>query len=276
MKNKRTRLLSVIAIITIFNGVLSVIYSFPSFALKTSLKQGGLTVSDQVTITRVQPNSTAEQAQLLKDDVIDAVNSQKISSTEQFIDLINSLVGQEITITYKRAGSSYSNRLIPRINPPLSEGKVGIEIINRGVEKKPVYEIIPRAIIRSYMVYEESPFFKSVYLAIPSEYTIINFDKTFHRLQNLVVGFITIVIGIGLWRLKKWAYFGFIGATIYSVLWFLFYLISSQPWTYINLAFLANISGIAIMFIFIAYSVIIAIQICFTFYVYKQKKLFHA
>ena len=91
MKNKRTRLLSVIAIITIFNGVLSVIYSFPSFALKTSLKQGGLTVSDQVTITRVQPNSPAEQAQLLKDDVIDAVNSQKISSTEQFIDLINSL-----------------------------------------------------------------------------------------------------------------------------------------------------------------------------------------
>jgi regulator of sigma E protease len=77
-------------------------------------------------ITGVQPNTPAAQANMQAGDRILAVDGSPVSSVNQVIDRINANVGEPVTLTLVRAGEQIDTKVTPRVNPPPSEGKVGI------------------------------------------------------------------------------------------------------------------------------------------------------
>ncbi len=90
----------------------------------------GTPASDQVMIAGVSDNSPAMQAGLLTDDIILFIDGQPIEDIDQVIDMINSRVGEEITVTVDRAGALKTFTLTPRVNPPEGEGAIGVGLSN--------------------------------------------------------------------------------------------------------------------------------------------------
>jgi S1-C subfamily serine protease len=63
-------------------------------------------------ITSVQPGTPATQAGLEPDDVVTAINGKRITSTQQFIETVDTYSpGQTITLTVKRGGQTKSIKL---------------------------------------------------------------------------------------------------------------------------------------------------------------------
>jgi putative serine protease PepD len=63
-------------------------------------------------ITQVQSGSPAASAGLQPNDVVTAINGTKITSTQQFIETVDTYTpGQTITLTVKRGGGSQSIKL---------------------------------------------------------------------------------------------------------------------------------------------------------------------
>jgi putative serine protease PepD len=63
-------------------------------------------------ISRIQPGSPAASAGLQQGDVVTAINGKKISSTQQFIETVDTYApGQSITLSVKRGGSTQSVKL---------------------------------------------------------------------------------------------------------------------------------------------------------------------
>jgi len=262
--NKRTKILSLIAILSIIGGLLSIFTSIPLYSLYTSVKQGGITVSDKVSIIQVVPNSPAADAKLKSGDAIISVNGQNISKPSDFTDISNTNQGKNINIVIEREGNTQTVQLIPRISPPPNEGIVGIILSNSQIEKKPLYQIIPQVIIRGYSGYEEQPVF------FFSSYTYK--DISFSRLQMLASGVIGIAIGIGLWKLRRWAMWGFLVLAGYSIIVSVPYLLN--PTSYIsNQPQLLFFKG-STMIDLLIYIAGLIIEVLFAIYVYKQRKLF--
>lgn len=263
-KNKRPKILSIIAILSIIGGLFSFFTSIPLYSLYTSVKQGGITVSDKVSIIQVMSNSPAADVKLKEGDIIVSVNGQGISKPADFTDISSTNQGKIINIVIEREGNTQTVQLTPRIDPPPNEGRVGIALSNSRVEKKPIYQIIPQVIIRGYSGYEEQPVF------FFSSYTYQ--DKSFSRLQSLASGIIGVVVGVGLWRLRKWAMYGFLVLVGYSIIISVPYLLNpasyifSQPQS----IFFRGLTPTD-MLIYIAGLII---EVLFAVYVYKQRKLF--
>jgi putative serine protease PepD len=63
-------------------------------------------------ISQVQPGSPASGAGLQQGDLVTAINGKKISSTQQFIETVDTYSpGQSVTLTVKRDGSTQSIKL---------------------------------------------------------------------------------------------------------------------------------------------------------------------
>jgi putative serine protease PepD len=63
-------------------------------------------------VTTVQPSSPASSAGLTQNDVITAINGKPVTSTEQFIETVDTYSpGQTITLTVKRSGATRSVKL---------------------------------------------------------------------------------------------------------------------------------------------------------------------
>ncbi len=210
MKNKRPKLLSIIAIFTILGGIIGVILSLPLFGLFHSIEQKGLTVKAKVNILEVQPNTPAAKAQLKVGDEVISVNNEIIDTPSDFVELVDANRGKEVSIEIERDQQSLSVALAPRINPPPGEGSVGVVLTGVKIKKVPLYQLVPQVIIRSYLGYEEAPalFFSSY----------IYQDKSYYRLRSLIVNIIWVIVGVGLWKLKKWALYGFLFLTAYGLL----------------------------------------------------------
>jgi S1-C subfamily serine protease len=63
-------------------------------------------------ITQVQPGSPAATAGLQQGDVVTAINGKKMSSTQQFIETVDTYApGQTLTLTVKHGGSTHDQKL---------------------------------------------------------------------------------------------------------------------------------------------------------------------
>ncbi len=262
--NKRTKILSVIAILSIIGGLFSIFTSIPLYSLYTSINQGGLTVGDKVSIMQVIPNSPAADAKLKAGDIILSVNGQNINKPADFTDISNTNQEKIISIVIDREGNIQTVQLTPRITSPPNEGRVGIALSNSRVEKKPLYQIIPQVIIRGYSGYEEQP----VFLFSSYKYQ----DKSFSRLQSLISGIISVVIGIGLWRLRKWSMYGFLVLAGYSIIVSVSYLLN--PASYVSNQPQSLFFRGPTMIDTLIYIVGLIIEVLFAVYIYKQRKLF--
>lgn len=269
VEKKRPKLLAVIIILTIIGGLWGIISSLPIFSIYTSLKQGGITVSDGVSVVQVLPNSPASEAQLMSGDVIVSINGTAISSSQEFVDISNASQGKEVTVVIERDGDSKTVQFIPRINPPPNEGRLGITLANTRVEKKSPSELIPKVIIRSYAGHEEKPvsFFS----------TQAYQDKKLHRLQSLVLGIASVVIGVGLWKWKKWAFYGYLLSAGYGVITAIPYLVDPAHYATAEKiqSLIFPIEQTPNLTSTILVIVSLAIELLLAYYIFRQKKLFH-
>jgi regulator of sigma E protease len=104
----------------LFNVITAVILFATVFSLSAAPLRG------LVSIVEVVPGSPAEQAGILPEDFIVAVQGQRITDTAQLSTIINANKGVEIDLTYRRAGQDTTIQTTPRLNPPEGEGALGI------------------------------------------------------------------------------------------------------------------------------------------------------
>lgn len=268
MKKTRPKLLAIIIILTIFGGMWEIISSFPFFSLYSSIKQGGITVNDKVSIQQVQPNTPASETQLMKGDTIVSINEKTVTSSSEFVDISNANQGKEVAIVFERNGNTQTVQLVPRVNPPPNEGRLGIVLSDTGVEKKSTLELIPQVIIRSYSGHEERP----VFFFSTQTYQ----DKKLSRLQSLFFGIFSVIIGIGLWKWKKWAFYGYLLTAGYGIVASIPYLANPAHYStakkieplFFPIEQTPNLTDTIMVIIFLV------IELLLAFYVFKQKKLF--
>lgn len=106
--------------------------------------------TDKVTIALVVPDSPAQEAGLLEGDRILAVEGEAVSGTEDFIALIDENLGQETSLLVKRGIDEQSHLVVPRKDPPVGEGPLGVAV--SGVEMKfyPFWQMPARGAIEGF------------------------------------------------------------------------------------------------------------------------------
>lgn len=92
-------------------------------------------VPQAVVITDIKKNSPAVEIGLKANDKIAGYNT-----TGEFIRYVNENRGKEIDLKIQRNGDSLDLKIIPRVNPPIGEGALGIGLVDAGLPKKPVFE----------------------------------------------------------------------------------------------------------------------------------------
>jgi regulator of sigma E protease len=90
----------------------------------------GIPASNQAMISQISPNSPAMQAGLQPGDIVLSVDSQEVSDIDSLITMVNERLGEEITLIIDRDGSTETFTLIPRENPPIGEGAMGVALTN--------------------------------------------------------------------------------------------------------------------------------------------------
>lgn len=87
-------------------------------------------IPQAILITKVEPNSPAAEIGLQAGDKILSAGA------DNFIKFIDEHRGQEIVIKIERNGEIKEFKTVPRINPPSSEGALGIALMESGLAKK--------------------------------------------------------------------------------------------------------------------------------------------
>jgi len=90
---------------------------------------GNPNISGKVVIEEVVSGSPAEFAGLQKDDVVLAIEDQKVKTTEELIFEVEKRAGKTVMLDIDRKGQALQTQLVPRIEPPEGEGALGIKIV---------------------------------------------------------------------------------------------------------------------------------------------------
>ena len=93
-----------------------------------------------VRIIGISKNSPAENAGLQLGDTIVSVENQEITKTSEIKDLARTHGGKEAVLVIERGAETLEVTLVPRENPPLNEGAIGITLTRAGLIKYPWYE----------------------------------------------------------------------------------------------------------------------------------------
>ncbi len=84
----------------------------------------------QVLIVEVAVNSPAEQAGLQAGDIIKTVDGQDINSMDALHEAIFAKLEETIIMAYGREGKTQETSMVPRADPPVGEGAIGIAMSN--------------------------------------------------------------------------------------------------------------------------------------------------
>ena len=98
-------------------------------------------------VLEVAKNSPAESAGILAGDEL--TGFLHVKDARNFI---SQNAGKEIEIKYKRNTEAFSAKLIPRINPPVGEGALGIAMDEIGTVKLPFYRAVIEGTKMTYKV----------------------------------------------------------------------------------------------------------------------------
>ena len=123
--------------LTIF--LFSIFFTFPEELVDT-----------QVEISKVEPGSPAEAAGLLPGDVILRTGSDvAVETSSDLIEYTQDNLGREASLVVQRGPSTVLVKLVPRANPPLGEGPMGISIRHIGgrvvTRFEPSFSVIPES-----------------------------------------------------------------------------------------------------------------------------------
>jgi regulator of sigma E protease len=87
-------------------------------------------ILSKVRIDGIAPDSPAHQAGLQVGDIILKVNNQDIDGMEALQAAIQDSLGQPTQVIFERNGQTSSVDLVPRLNPPPTEGAIGVLLGN--------------------------------------------------------------------------------------------------------------------------------------------------
>ncbi|HQE92837.1 MAG TPA: M50 family metallopeptidase [Anaerolineae bacterium] len=82
----------------------------------------------RVVINEVAPASPAAEANVQVNDIIVAINGEKVEGTNDVSLLTQKSLGQPTELTLERNGETLTVSLVPRVNPPEGQGAMGIVI----------------------------------------------------------------------------------------------------------------------------------------------------
>ena len=119
-------LMNIILAIVIF----SVVYFFTGIPRDTK----------NVRVVDVLPESPAQEAGILKDDVLERVDDQLVDSARGFISYVDSKKGEEINIVVRRGDDLLTFSVVPRISPPKNEGPLGVVISSTEIYFPPAWQ----------------------------------------------------------------------------------------------------------------------------------------
>lgn len=96
---------------------------------------------DKVIVSSVLKDSPAQTAGLKSGDIIEEVNGQKITSTQQLINETKKYLGKEISLSIRSGKDQKELKITPRKEYPKNQGPIGVAITqNFEVKKYPWYE----------------------------------------------------------------------------------------------------------------------------------------
>ncbi len=110
--------------------IFSVVYFFTGIPRDTKI----------VRVIDVLPGSPAQEAGILKDDVLESVDGQLIDNTSSFVSYIDSKKGEKVSLIVRRGEDKLPLKVIPRVSPPENEGPLGVIISSTEVYYPPVWQ----------------------------------------------------------------------------------------------------------------------------------------
>ena len=87
-------------------------------------------------IIEVVPNSPAEEAGILPEDVVLQADDYVVENSRDLSEYISDHRGEEIALTLQREGVEQQVSLTPRVNPPPGEGSIGVLIGTRPIDQR--------------------------------------------------------------------------------------------------------------------------------------------
>jgi regulator of sigma E protease len=108
--------------------IANVLLAFLIFSVCFMIPTQVITGGEGVKIMRVSPGSPAEMAGIQPGDVILSVDERPIQDFDDLSDIIQTRLGEEVSILLLRDSGEVEITLIPRSNPPEGQGAVGISL----------------------------------------------------------------------------------------------------------------------------------------------------
>lgn len=95
-------------------------------------------------ILNVLPNSPGDESGILAGDVIVQADETAIANHTELAEYVGAHRGEEINLRIQRNGQEISLNVTPRVNPPIGEGAIGVEIGTVG--KATIVDVLPNSI----------------------------------------------------------------------------------------------------------------------------------
>jgi regulator of sigma E protease len=138
-QSKRIRALTLLAG-PAMNFLLALVFFTLAFLLGWPEVQAGARIKEVVA------GAPADLAGLRPNDIVLQVDGQPVRQLEDLTTYTDAHRGTEITLTVRRQGEELTVRVVPRVNPPVGEGAMGIAIGPvTGIRRSP----LPEAMVRS-------------------------------------------------------------------------------------------------------------------------------
>jgi len=110
---------------------MNLLAAFVMFTVMYGAYGDPIAVPDQVQIVGVDADSPASEAGLKSCDVVVSIAGQSVTDPDGLSAIVAANVGQPTELTYSRDGELVSVVLVPRANPPVGKGAMGVQITNR-------------------------------------------------------------------------------------------------------------------------------------------------
>lgn len=218
----RPLLITIVGILAIISGVFSLMRSMPLREIAYTSKVGGVyKSSDKVLIDDILPNTPAEKHGVMIGDEIIKVNNQLVKTNEDVVKLVQESNSSTIELELIRKDELVVVKLADvNTSPPV----IGVIMVEGEFVKMNALESTIHILRESEVKMVAR---KTVDGSIGIVQRINNSDPVI-QIFPLGMSLFSIIVGLGLLKLKMWGLYLFITQSIVGVFWQIWYLVNSQ------------------------------------------------
>ena len=134
--------------------LLTIVFNFGT--LQAISDEDDFFLDSQVQVVAIAPNSPAETAGLRAGDFIKELrvgdNIFLVSQAKDVQEFIQENKGEEISLTFKRGKEEREVSLLPRENPPLEEGAIGVALVRVAKKSSPFFLALWQGLKETYFL----------------------------------------------------------------------------------------------------------------------------